>query len=60
MTAFVRNSDQFRRVCIELFERVDYSSCGRVTVTAAAGCVEVLFEELQRACRDYGKPGPLP
>ncbi|PNW74861.1 hypothetical protein CHLRE_12g507050v5 [Chlamydomonas reinhardtii] len=51
---FVRNSDQFKRVCESTFEALDYRSAGKVSVDDAASCVEALFRELQSACSDYG------
>lgn len=52
---FVRNSDQFKRVCESTFEALDYRSAGKVSVDDAASCVEALFRELQSACSDYGE-----
>ncbi|KXZ55892.1 hypothetical protein GPECTOR_2g1443 [Gonium pectorale] len=51
---FVRNSEQFRRVCDSTFEALDYRSAGKVSVDDAASCVEALFRELQEACTEYG------
>ncbi|KAG2445881.1 hypothetical protein HXX76_000485 [Chlamydomonas incerta] len=51
---FVRNSEQFKRVCESTFEALDYRSAGKVSVDDAASCVETLFRELQSACSDYG------
>ncbi|GIL70753.1 hypothetical protein Vretimale_3804 [Volvox reticuliferus] len=51
---FVRNSEQFKRVCESTFDSVDYRSAGRVSLDEAASCVEALFGELERACKEYG------
>ncbi|KAG2451557.1 hypothetical protein HYH02_004155 [Chlamydomonas schloesseri] len=51
---FVRNSEQFKRVCESTFDALDYRSAGRVSVDDAASAVEALFRELQSACSDYG------
>ncbi|GIL46919.1 hypothetical protein Vafri_3787 [Volvox africanus] len=51
---FVRNSDQFKRVCESTFDAIDYRSAGRVSLNEAASCVEALFAELERSCKEYG------
>ncbi|GLC43776.1 hypothetical protein PLESTB_000906800 [Pleodorina starrii] len=51
---FVRNSEQFKRVCESTFDSLDYRSAGRVSSEEAASCVEALFRELQQACAEYG------
>ncbi|EFJ50529.1 hypothetical protein VOLCADRAFT_103753 [Volvox carteri f. nagariensis] len=51
---FVRNSEQFKRVCESTFDSLDYRSAGRVSLDEAASCVEALFRELQKACAEYG------
>lgn len=51
---FVRNSEAFKRVCDQTFDALDYRSCGKVSVNAAASCVESLFKELQGSCNEFG------
>ena len=52
---FVRNSEAFKRVCDQTFDALDYRSCGKVSVNAAASCVESLFDELQGSCNEFGE-----
>lgn len=51
---FVRSNPQFQQVARDVFDEADVYRRGKLTIDQAAPCVDIIFEKLQEALKEYG------